>query len=58
MLGHAFSGNLDKGLFFRGAGRLPFGPQIRPVRDLLVWLLGNTLPAALAPERALTEEPA
>jgi len=58
VLGHAFCGNLDKGLFFRGAGRLPFGPQIRPVRDLLVWLLGNTLPAALDPERALTQEPA
>lgn len=58
VLGHAFSGNLDKGLFFRGAGRLPFGPQIRPVRDLMYWLLGNTLPAAPAPEPALTQEPA
>lgn len=58
VLGHAFSGDRDKGLFFRGAGRLPFGPEIRPVRDLLVWLLGNTLPAAPAAECALTQEPA
>ncbi|WP_374667692.1 NAD(P)H-dependent flavin oxidoreductase [Ramlibacter sp.] len=58
VLGHAFSGNLDKGLFFRGAGRLPFGPEIRPVRDLLVCLMGNTLPPALAAERALIQEPA
>jgi nitronate monooxygenase len=45
VLGHAFAGDVRKGLFFRGAGRLPFGTQIRPVRDLLEWLVGAGLPA-------------
>ncbi len=40
-LGHALSGHTDKGLFFRGAGPLPFGDQIRPVSDLLRWLVGG-----------------
>ena len=31
----ALEGNLDRGLFFRGGGRLPFGDRIRPVRELL-----------------------
>lgn len=46
MLGHALAGHTEQGLFFRGAGRLPFGNQIRPVRDLMRWLLGGLLPAA------------
>ncbi len=40
-LGHAFDGDTHKGLFFRGAGTLPFGSEIRPVRDLLQRLLGR-----------------
>lgn len=39
VLGYALAGDLRKGLFFRGAGRLPFGNQIRPVQDLLHFLL-------------------
>lgn len=35
----AVQGDLDKGLFFRGASPLPFGEQIRSVHDLLVYLL-------------------
>lgn len=50
VLGHAVSGDVRKGLFFRGAGRLPFGDQIRPVKDLLRWLLGNVVPAGVAQE--------
>ena len=46
MLGHALAGHTEQGLFFRGAGRLPFGNQIRPVQDLMRWLLGGLLPAA------------
>jgi len=46
MLGHAFSGDVAKGLFFRGAGKLPFGHEIRPVRDLIHWLMGNVLPTS------------
>jgi nitronate monooxygenase len=41
VLGHAASGDTRKGLFFRGAGRLPFGTEIRPVRDLIAWLMGT-----------------
>ena len=46
-LGHAFEGDTRKGLFFRGAARLPFGDQIRSVQELLRWLLGGIRPAAL-----------
>lgn len=38
-LGHALSGDAQRGLFFRGAGRLPFGDQIRGVADLVRHLL-------------------
>ncbi|MBI5277208.1 MAG: nitronate monooxygenase [Burkholderiales bacterium] len=48
VLGYAFSGDIKKGLFFRGAGRLPFGDQIRPVSDLMRWLLGNIVPVGVA----------
>lgn len=44
-LGHALLGDLDKGLFFRGAGQLPFGHDILPVQALMRWLLGGVLPA-------------
>ena len=44
-LGHALEGHVDQGLFFRGAGTLPFGSEIRPVLDLLQWLLGGIRPA-------------
>ncbi len=44
-LAAALRGDVKKGLFFRGAGALPFGQQIRSVRDLLDRLL--TPPAAL-----------
>lgn len=39
-LAAALKGDLKKGLFFRGAGRLPFGAEIRPVRELIEHLLG------------------
>lgn len=47
-LAAALRGDLKKGLFFRGAGTLPFGNQIRSVRDLMQRLLtppGSPLPA-------------
>ena len=46
-LGHALEGKTDKGLFFRGAARLPFGSQIRSVRELMQWLLAGTVPAGV-----------
>jgi nitronate monooxygenase len=48
VLGHALAGDVKKGLFFRGAGRLPFGDQIRPVRDLVQLLVGS-VPALSIP---------
>ena len=44
VLGHAVAGHVDKGLFFRGAGKLPFGDAIRPVHELMQWLLGGVRP--------------
>ncbi len=38
-LAAAMRGDVKKGLFFRGAGALPFGSQIRSVRDLMERLL-------------------
>jgi nitronate monooxygenase len=55
-LGHALAGHTDKGLFFRGAGRLPFGPQIRPVFDLLQWLAGGIMPSTRVLERVMAVE--
>ncbi len=46
-LGHALDGVSAKGLFFRGAGRLPFGSKIRSVRELMQWLVAGTLPAGV-----------
>ena len=45
-LAAALRGDVAKGLFFRGVGALPFGDQIRSVRELMVRLL--TQRAALA----------
>lgn len=52
-LAAALRGDVASGLFFRGAGRLPFGSQIRPVRELIAYLLGEPIPAAV---RAGAEE--
>ncbi len=38
-LAAALRGDVKKGLFFRGAGRLPFGDQIKTVRELMQRLL-------------------
>ena len=44
-LAAAMRGDVAKGLFFRGRGALPFGAQIRPVRELVERLL-QPVPAA------------
>jgi nitronate monooxygenase len=36
---------VERGLFFRGAGKLPFGQAIRPVRELMHYLLTGEKPA-------------
>lgn len=39
-LSAALKGDVQRGLFFRGASRLPFGDEIRPVRELIAFMLG------------------
>lgn len=46
-LAAALRGDVAKGLFFRGAAALPFGREIRPVRELLDYLLTGVRPAPL-----------
>ncbi|MET0333404.1 MAG: nitronate monooxygenase [Rhizobacter sp.] len=41
-LSAALNGDVKRGLFFSGRGALPFGEQIRPVRELLLHLLGGS----------------
>ena len=43
-LAAALAGDVKRGLFFSGRGALPFGSQIRSVRELLVRLLGGDAP--------------
>jgi nitronate monooxygenase len=38
-LAFALEGDVKRGLFFRGTEKLPFGSEIRPVRDLVEYLL-------------------
>ena len=52
-LAAAMKGDLQHGLFFRGAGRVPFGNAIRPVRELMDYLLNGVMPLVLPePETA------
>ena len=44
-LGHAMAGETDKGLFFRGAGALPFGREIWSVEALMEHLITGRQPA-------------
>lgn len=46
-LASAVRGEVDKGLFFRGNSTLPFGDAIRPVRELIDYLLFDRFPAGL-----------
>jgi len=45
-LAAALRGDIDKGLFFRGAESLPLGSAIRPVRELLDYFVTGRKPAA------------
>jgi nitronate monooxygenase len=46
-LAAAMRGDVKKGLFFRGVGALPFGEQIRSVRDLMQKLLTGQTQASV-----------
>lgn len=43
-LAFALAGDVRRGLFFRGTEKLPFGSAIRPVRELLEYLLTGLQP--------------
>jgi nitronate monooxygenase len=45
-LAYALKGDVKKGLFFRGSEPLPFGAAIRPVAELLQYLLTGAVPIA------------
>ena len=47
-LAAALRGDVKKGLFFRGRGALPFGGEIRSVRELMQRLLEGGAPAPSA----------
>lgn len=47
-LAFAMKGDVKRGLFFRGSERLPFGSEIRSVRDLTDYLLNGIRPTPLA----------
>lgn len=46
-LAQAVRGDVERGLFFRGKGKLPFGEAIRPVAELMHYLLTGEKPAML-----------
>lgn len=48
-LAAAVRGDIKKGLFFRGASSLPFGKQIRPVRELIDYLMTGVRPVGVNP---------
>lgn len=45
-LAAAMRGEVSRGLFFRGASKLPFGNAVRSVRELMDYLLHGEMPAA------------
>lgn len=44
-LAFALKGDMKKGLFFRGSEPLPFGDRIRPVAELIEYLLSGCIPS-------------
>ncbi len=51
-LAFALAGDVKRGLFFRGSEPLPFGNAIRPVRELIEYLLTGLKPAMPQPVAA------
>jgi nitronate monooxygenase len=49
-LAFALNGDVKRGLFFRGSEPLPFGDAVRPIRELIAYMLGlrNDTPLAAA----------
>jgi nitronate monooxygenase len=38
------TGDVQKDLFFRATGVLPFGEKILPVKELMIWLMSGESP--------------
>lgn len=59
-LAQALRGDVERGLFFRGAGKLPFGQAIRPVRELMHYLLTGekTFAESQSQSQSQSQEPA
>ena len=49
-LAYALKGDVQRGLFFRGSEKLPFDGEVRPVRDLIRYLLTGDKPALETPD--------
>ena len=49
-LAAAVRGEISRGLFFRGSSSIPFGAAIRPVRELVDYLLSGRMPEGLEPQ--------
>jgi len=47
-LAAALRGEVDKGLFFRGSSKLPFGDAVRSARELIDYLLNGIMPKSFA----------
>src|SRR5690606_29506697 len=47
-LAFALAGDIKRGLFFRGSEKLPFGNAIRPVRELVEYMLTGIRPVLAA----------
>ncbi|WP_092137335.1 nitronate monooxygenase family protein [Cupriavidus sp. YR651] len=47
-LAQALRGDVERGLFFRGKGSLPFGDAVRPVADLIHYLMTGEKPTELS----------
>jgi len=45
-LAFALKGDVNRGLFFRGSEPLPFGAEIRPVSELVDYLMTGAMPAS------------
>jgi nitronate monooxygenase len=52
-LAFALDGDMERGLFFRGSEPLPFGNHIRPVSELIRYMLTGARPAELDDHGAL-----
>jgi nitronate monooxygenase len=55
-LAAALRGDVKHGLFFLGAGRLPFGDQIRSERELIAYLLDRPIAEIAARSQQMSEK--